>query len=95
MRVLSSQELFHIQEKLQLDLNESAKAQRHSNERVLDLERRIEMLQTTIHELRETVGFLRHGPPVQLTPLVPRSAKPIVTTTSKSLRWTTRISSSN
>ena len=67
MRVLSSQELFHIHEKLQLDLNESVKAQRHSNERVLDLERRIEMLQTTIHELRETVVFLHLGPPVQLT----------------------------
>ena len=83
-----------MREKLQLDLNESAKAQRHSNERVLDLERRIEMLQVTIDELRETVGILLLTLSIGIS-RVRRSAEPIVTITSKSLRSTTRISSSN
>ena len=52
---LFDQELFHLQNKLQRELNESLENQRRLNERVQDLERKNEILQTTSHELRETV----------------------------------------
>ncbi|CAF2635086.1 unnamed protein product, partial [Rotaria sp. Silwood2] len=47
--------LFHIQEKFQRDLNESLEIQRRLSEKVHDLERKNETLQTTIHELREII----------------------------------------
>jgi hypothetical protein len=50
--------LFNLQDKLQRDLNESLEIQRRLNEKVHDLERKNEILQTTIHELRETVSHL-------------------------------------
>ena len=52
------QELIDVQEKLQRDLNESVETQRRVNEKLHDLERKNETLQTTIHELRETVRRL-------------------------------------
>ncbi|CAF3143188.1 unnamed protein product [Rotaria socialis] len=47
--------LFNIQEKLQRDLNESLETQRRLSEKVHDLERKNETLQTTVHELREAI----------------------------------------
>ncbi len=52
------QELIDIQEKLQRDLNENQEIQRRLNEKIHDLERKNENLQSTIHELRETVCIL-------------------------------------
>jgi len=44
-----------VQEKLERDLNENQEIQRRLNEKIHDLERKNENLQSTIHELRETV----------------------------------------
>ncbi|CAF3646908.1 unnamed protein product [Adineta steineri] len=48
-------ELVHTQAKLERDLLESLETQRRLTEKIHDFERKTENLQTTIHELRETL----------------------------------------
>ncbi|CAF2111165.1 unnamed protein product [Rotaria magnacalcarata] len=60
-------DLIHMQDKLQRDLKESLDVQRRLTEKIHDLERKNEKLQTTVHELHETIAMNDRTHQIKLT----------------------------